>query len=139
MSEMQTLSPKGGDDLEGLLRAFFRTQLPHPWPASPVPPADSVVFRRPPSGYGQMRSRWALAAAVALLLLGSLLLPRRFTSEGKPEPSLGGLNTANTNILPPQPKHHEGKPPTNHNRPGFGIEAGDLLPDLDDSGLLFPK
>lgn len=86
-----------------------------------------------------MRSRWALAAAVALLLLGSLLLPRRFAADTKSESGLGGLHTADRNIFSPQPKQHEGKPGATKDKPNFGVEKGDLLPELDDSDLLFPK
>jgi hypothetical protein len=132
-------SPKGGDDLDGLLRAFFRAQLPSPWPASPVPPADSARLRRPPSGCGLMRSRWALAATVALLLLGSLLLPRRFAADLKSESRFGGLHTADKNIFSPRSKQHESKPAATKDKPNFGVEKGDLLPELDESGLLFPK
>jgi hypothetical protein len=139
MRFVEPLSPKAGDDLDGLLRAFFRRQMPHPWPAPPVPPDHSTVLRRPASGYGQLRSRWALAAAVALLLLGSLLLPRRFAAENKSETGLGGLHTADKNIFSPRSKPHESKPAANKNKPDFGVEKGDLLPELDDSDLLFPK
>jgi hypothetical protein len=59
--------PVQPDDMDGLLRAFFRSQLPRPWPAAPTPPARAVPMRR--RGY---RSRLALAASVALVALGAL-------------------------------------------------------------------
>jgi len=83
---------KPGDDLDGLLRAFFRSQMPDPWPAPPVPRSASVVTMRPASSrHPLMRSRFALAASVALLLLGSLFLPGRFTHDLKPGSDAEGL------------------------------------------------
>ncbi|HZT79508.1 MAG TPA: hypothetical protein VFA26_04785 [Gemmataceae bacterium] len=64
------------DELDGLLYAFFRRQMPDPWPA----------FRRParPAEAPRQRSRWAgfrpylaLAASVALLVIGSWMLSAR--------------------------------------------------------------
>jgi hypothetical protein len=78
-----------GDDREALLRAFFRAELPHPWPnlSPPEPaamPARNGLARQkalgrwlPALGAG-VRSRLALAATVGLLLLGTLLLSGRF-------------------------------------------------------------
>jgi hypothetical protein len=62
-----------GDDLDGLLRAFYRKEMPARWPAPPVPPAHKLPFRRPPPR-GLLRSRLALVASVALLVLGSLFV-----------------------------------------------------------------
>ena len=73
MSSVQPSSagPREGghlpDDLEGLLRAFFRAEMPDPWPTLPAPAAAP---RRGPLG----RSRLALAASVAFLLIGQLSL-----------------------------------------------------------------
>jgi hypothetical protein len=86
-------------DLDGLLRAFFRAEMPHPWPAvqigqgpSPFPQRNRTAAHmngddRPPADTGRrfaprswskIRSRLALAATVALLLLGTLLMSGRF-------------------------------------------------------------
>jgi hypothetical protein len=86
-------------DLDGLLRAFFRAELPHPWPAVPTPERHSAFpqrngttapvngdGRRPaglaarlaPRSWTSVRSRLALAASVGLLLLGTLLPSGRF-------------------------------------------------------------
>jgi hypothetical protein len=86
-------------DLDGLLRAFFRAEMPHPWPAAQIPEQPSPFLqrngtaahlngedRRPagiaarlaPRSWTKVRSRLALAASVALLLLGTLLLSGKF-------------------------------------------------------------
>jgi hypothetical protein len=63
------------DEVDALLRRFFRAQMPSPWPTF-QPPAEprvlSPVVR--PDRWGQVRSRFALAAAIALLVLGSFVL-----------------------------------------------------------------
>ena len=90
MSLVEPPPQKSSDDLEGLLRAFFRSQMPQPWPSPRVPVAPVVPFRRSPRiAWNLIRSRGALAASVALLLLGSLLLPSRFTHNAKPDNRIG--------------------------------------------------
>src|SRR5262245_55622026 len=64
--------PRSPDDLDGLLRAYFRTEMPDPWPALRPPP--SAAAPPPPSRRLPWGSRSALAASVALLWLGHLAL-----------------------------------------------------------------
>lgn len=139
MRFVEPLSPKAGDGLDSLLRAFYRAEMPNPWPTPCLPVASPLSLGSSTRGRTLMRSRWLLAASAALLLLGSSLLPNRFASDAKQEQGIGGMGTANRNILPDAPKRHEGKPSANKNDPGFGIEDGDLLPELDDSGFSLPK
>src|SRR5438270_7739590 len=73
-----------GDDLDGLLRAFYRAQLPSPWPALKAPPPPAA--RRPapgPRGWPLWRRRLALAASAALLVVAALLLSGQFADTGK--------------------------------------------------------
>lgn len=131
MSVLEPPSHKPGDDLDGLLRRFFRKQLPHPWPAPRVPaspePSWSAV------GRSLARSRWALAASVTLLLLSSLLLPSRFTATSKPENVLSGpLISDNPRGLH---KQHNKRNAEEKEKPGLGVDRDDQLPDLDDSDL----
>jgi hypothetical protein len=82
------------DDLDGLLRAFFRAEMPHPWPAL-QPPERTAPFRPPngtaaelnghtggaprrPKAWATSRSRLALAATLLLVLGGTLLLSGKF-------------------------------------------------------------
>jgi hypothetical protein len=88
------------DDLDGLLRAFYRSEVPDPWPVL-KPPAEPTSR----SGYSGPRrwplqsSRWVLAASVALLLIGQLFLSARFSesssskSEGEFRPPFADRNS----------------------------------------------
>jgi hypothetical protein len=89
--------------LDERLRAFFRAELPDPWPAF-TPPRPSAA---PPSrhlggrlGGSGRRSRYALAASIALLLLGSLALAGALKF-GVPEPASEGLGAAARRPAPP--------------------------------------
>jgi hypothetical protein len=73
-----------GDELDTLLRAFFQSKLPHPWPAPALPAAEEqgrpVVPLTPAAAHPwvPVRSRLALAASVGLLLAGSWFLAEQF-------------------------------------------------------------
>ena len=79
---MTLLSPPGSrggsppEDLDWKLRAFFQAQMPRPWPAAPVPIArrTAPIVEKPRTRWLLLRSRLALAACVALLMLGMLFL-----------------------------------------------------------------
>jgi hypothetical protein len=80
------------EEIDGLLRAFYRAQLPHPWPAWKAPAAPSRTTPvRPAPRPALWRSRFALAASVALLALSSLFLPGKAPREPQSpaRPSLG--------------------------------------------------
>ena len=72
------------DDLDKLLSDFFRSEVPDPWPVMKSPgrptlrlaaaPAPDPV-QPAPRRWTLFRSRFALAATVALCLMGTLLLP----------------------------------------------------------------
>jgi hypothetical protein len=65
------------DEVETLLRAYFRAEMRDPWPA---PPLIRTTVAAPVGGAPARafnRSRFALAASVALLVGGSLLIPGR--------------------------------------------------------------
>jgi hypothetical protein len=65
-------------NVDGLLRVYFQTEMPHPWPEWREPEAklssriDGVSW-----GHG----RWAVAASIALLLAGYLALAGLFPRE----------------------------------------------------------
>jgi hypothetical protein len=101
ISEPPTVDRAGkgnpGDELDTLLRAFFQSELPHPWPALPLPeteaPARPVVPFTPPAAshpWVPVHSRLALAASVGLLLAGSWFLAGQF-------------QPADSGDLPPRP------------------------------------
>jgi len=58
-----------GDEVDRLLAGYFRAELPAKWPAAPRPWADPArPQNRAPSADPASKSRWALAASVALLI-----------------------------------------------------------------------
>ncbi len=76
------------DGVEGLLRRFFRSEMPDPWPAPGVPQADT---RRKPGRRFVLSSRLALAATVCFFLVGYLCLSGAFPRRNEPSrPSLPG-------------------------------------------------
>ncbi|MBI1913273.1 MAG: hypothetical protein HYS12_00720 [Planctomycetes bacterium] len=82
-----------GDDVDWLLSDFFRAELPKPWPAAPVPDEQPRSLplspRKPARRWSASRSRFALAASVALLLIGGWFLSGKFADVSE----LGGSFT----------------------------------------------
>jgi hypothetical protein len=81
------------DELDGLLRRFYRAQLPHPWPAPPGLASEPQTTEAPRKlGVARLfrgATRVAVAAAVAFLVIGYLALQSWFPdprpTNGKPE------------------------------------------------------
>jgi hypothetical protein len=87
------------EELDGLLYAFMRAEVPDPWPmmkapAQPTPATLPLKTRRWPRLSG---SRLALAATVTLCLVGSLMLTHLF-----PGDSLQGRDKASTEMIAPR-------------------------------------
>ncbi len=62
---------RSGDDLDGLLGEFFRSEMPHPWPDTPETDEQPAILSLPLTprrSRSLFRSRLALAASVAFLL-----------------------------------------------------------------------
>jgi hypothetical protein len=84
-SATSRVSQRPGDDLDGLLSAFYQAQMPSPWPplqlplATALPPTRLVFWQR------VKRSHLALAASVAILVLGQALFSGKLSiREWKP-------------------------------------------------------
>jgi hypothetical protein len=69
------------DELDGLLRAFYMAELPNPWPSlkAPAPRSFFMPFRPAAPRFPMLRTRLALAACVAFLVAGPLLLSAYFS------------------------------------------------------------
>jgi hypothetical protein len=69
-----------GGDIDALLGAYFKAELPKPWPAFQPPRRSRILPVRPaqPRPRFAVGSRLALAASVALLLLCGWLLSGKF-------------------------------------------------------------
>ncbi|MGH7172573.1 MAG: hypothetical protein ACRELG_20020 [Gemmataceae bacterium] len=130
---------KPSDDLEALLRAFFRSQMPQSWPSPRVPFALGRTELIPFHGRSLIRSRWALAASVALLLLGSLLLPSRFTHDANPENRISAPAISSDDIHQKMDREHKNREFENKIKSGLAAEDDDRLPEMDDVDLPFMK
>src|SRR5262249_25292434 len=74
-----------GDDVDRLLSDFFRAELPSPWPGAPVSDEQLLpLSARPIRRWSGLRSRLALAASVALLLVGGWFLSGKFEDASRP-------------------------------------------------------
>jgi hypothetical protein len=122
---------KPGDDLDALLRAFFRGQMPHPWPAARLPRFRTAPPAPPVPGRSKMRSRWALAASVGLLLFGSLTLPGRFTQPVRHD-NFDGPMTSDTKERKQMREQQKVREFENKKHPGLGAD-GDQFPDIEES------
>jgi len=74
-----------GDEVDQVLRAFFKAQVPDPWPSFEAPAASSILPFVPSARRSSgLRRRLALAASVAILAAGGWLLSGKFN--GQPAP-----------------------------------------------------
>jgi hypothetical protein len=98
----------GGDGLDRLLRAFFRAELPDPWPAfeAPADEPPALLPLRPAGRASLFRSRLALAASVALLLAGPWMLAGRFGHERHAAPGVGPFDGNARREKLPDPRPH---------------------------------
>ncbi len=122
MNRMVPTSGQPGDEVDALLTAFYRKEMPAPWPAfrppasragtAPLQAPPPLPLRRPgPSlsparGLSFGRSRLALAASVALIVFGTWCVPgllpghgARLASDSKSVPIDAKQGTAKTTGL----------------------------------------
>jgi hypothetical protein len=91
-------TPEGGD-VDQLLRAFYRAEMPNPWPAFRMPAEAPPVLPFPAAPVRRTfvsRSRLALAASVALLVGGLWALSGKFGGDApRPDTFRTGPGSAN--------------------------------------------
>ena len=96
-----TLSFRSGgapEDLEGLLRNFFRSEMPEPWPTMKAPVVKAPQAPARSAGrWAPVRRRLALAASVGFLMVGSWCLSARLDhfTPSSIEPAPNGSGSAN--------------------------------------------
>jgi len=85
------------EEVDTLLRSFFRAEMPDPWPVLQAPAEEPFrQERQPASRWTALRSRVALAASVALLLLGSWCFSAKAPDYSLPPQDIsGGSGSAN--------------------------------------------
>jgi hypothetical protein len=84
------------DDVDRLLRAFLRSEIPDPWPTLKAPETSAPrLLSRTPNRWAPVNSRLALAATMAFCLVGSLTLPAFFSADiplGSDKPGDPGIS-----------------------------------------------
>jgi len=112
MNDLRRPLTQGGpgrppDNLDSLLRRFFRSEMPRPWPAPPTVVTPAARKAQPQRPWFRHSSRLALAAAVALFLIGYLALAGKFpTDNGRAAPSIHpdiGHDLKLPHLPPPMP------------------------------------
>jgi hypothetical protein len=105
MNAMKERSARG-DEIDGLLRSFFRAEMPEPWPAMEVEERPVVLKMTPPAPRtrSQVGRRIALAASVALLVAGSFFVLGRDSGYAPEAGVPRGSSTATNDdlMLPPE-------------------------------------
>jgi hypothetical protein len=122
----RTLMPeRAGQDIDLLLRDFFHTELPDPWPAPPRvrdKPRTVLPLQRPARCWHQARRYGALAAALALFVLGYWTLGALFPTalpQGlrmNPHETIGNKHSA-PNFVPDGPAGVDPKQGAGQNSP----------------------
>jgi hypothetical protein len=100
--DYRTAGDGAPDELDRMLKDYFQSELPSPWPAPPVPtsPRPAVAFRA--NGLGH--SRLVLAASIATLLLGGWLLTGKLSGPVGP----GGAPHDRSATVPAELRHDSG-------------------------------
>jgi hypothetical protein len=75
------------DEVDEVLRCFYRAEMPHPWPAAPVVKAEAPPRRLGLGHFFRVPGRLAIAASVAALVIGYLMLQAWFP-DPKPDSAI---------------------------------------------------
>ena len=92
-----------GEPIDALLGAFFRAEMPSPWPAFRSPTKTRLALAQTHAGrHPVYAGRLALAASVGLLFLGSWLLPAVTPRAplGESLPTIGPASATKGGLLP---------------------------------------
>ena len=95
--------PTAGEPIDGLLGAFFRAEMPSPWPAFRRPASARLPLDQARAARRPTYARLALAASVGLLFVGSWLLPATFSPrapQGQSLPTIGPASAGRGGLVP---------------------------------------
>jgi hypothetical protein len=95
--------PPAGEPIDALLGAFFRSEVPSPWPAFRRPTPARLLLDQVPPRRPSYAGRLALAASVGLLFLGSWLLPATLSPrvpQGHSLPTVGPASAGRGGLVP---------------------------------------
>src|SRR5262249_29702899 len=102
MNDLRTSPAFGpsGDELEGMLRSFFRAEVPDPWPTMKFPEPAVKLHKPRRSTWLRIGPRLAIAASVAFLLIGYLALGSIFPKHQADGVNNGGRTIGSNNNRP---------------------------------------
>jgi hypothetical protein len=93
---MKLLDRTAGDEVDQLLRDFYKSEMPEPFPALKLPAVRPAAAVR----WNMLRQRVALAASIGLLVLGGWLMAGS-TGEFTPPSGVGGdVGSAGKSFIP---------------------------------------
>jgi hypothetical protein len=72
---------RSSNDVDGVLRDFFRSSMPDPWPACPRPSQSILPMQRVSAWKQRIRPVLALAASLLLIALGAGIVSGRFSTQ----------------------------------------------------------
>jgi hypothetical protein len=131
MNRLINPTPPTSDPLDDLLGAYFKAQLPDPWPAF-VPPTPARTLKLAPAA---PRTPWhahagklALAASVGLLFLGSWLLPTALVPRAeRPDtlPTIGPPSASKGGFIVPLEPEKRGKLAPGKVKSSLHLEQGE--------------
>lgn len=90
MNTSPTNSNRQSEGVDRMVGDYFRSEMPNPWPVAPQPWAEKAVLSASAT-HSTSRSRWALAASVAVLVGGCWYLSGHLT-DGRKRPDMMNLN-----------------------------------------------
>ncbi len=104
---MSYLSPLSTDDVDGVLRTFFKAQMPAPWPSMKAPPGADKTTK----GWPIHATSWLPGgSSVGLLALGLTSLAGAF--HGRTSPSEQRITVESPSASAENdPLHHSVQPP----------------------------
>jgi hypothetical protein len=109
MSNLMLENEEARPEIDGLLHGYFQAEMPHPWPAFHTPKPNRI--KRPASFWSRYSGRVALAASIALLVVGYLALAGFFPRLQAPtgvERQMDDLGMKDPKTKTPAPlPHHE--------------------------------
>ena len=91
------------EPIDALLGAFFRAEMPSPWPAFRRPVKTRLALDpTPASRYSTYAGRLALAASIALLFLGTWMMPtvNPRAPHGESLPTIGPASASKGGLVP---------------------------------------
>ena len=135
----------GHDDLGDVLRAFFRSEMPQPWPKLKLSTQERVIVPFPPPTASKkswprrwlFNSRTALAAALGVLIVGQLLLSDTLKPKASDILDTDSKPTAKKLVTPPGEADRHLQPAVDPEDPDVILDESLVQPGNDPTSMKF--